>query len=221
VFNGWTGASLFSIRTARRRGIPSVLQTGSAQIVRQAEILRQEEARFGEGEGIAHPRVIARAVREYEEADRLVVPSRFVCQTFIDAGGLVLVSWAAVAVGEAPEDRPAKAGPATVLFLGACSLREDVPHLLQVAWMMGAKVEVRIDGGHVGRHSARPRQQARVLRADQRSELCAQVGAGAGAAALPRTPEAYCDKLTRLVYRPLLRSPERIVGARSARDSAR
>ncbi len=301
VFNGWTGASLFSIRTARRRGIPSVLQTGSAHIVRQAEILRQEEARFGEGEGITHPRVIARAVREYEEADRIVVPSRFVYQTFIDAGvapeKLILVPWAAVGVAEAPEHRPAKDGPVTVLFVGACSLRKGVPYLLQAARKIGAEVEVRMVGPENPRLLTRlgrlpsnvtavgvrrgadlqdefrraeifvlpsvedgsalvtleamlaglpvvvsdqagaalieegtsgyevPAGDAdalaeRILLLARDHGLRARVGAAARATALPRTPEAYGDELTRFVYRPLLQSPERIAGTRSARDPA-
>jgi glycosyltransferase involved in cell wall biosynthesis len=151
VFNGWVGASLFSIRTARRRGIPAVLQTGSAHIVRQAELLREEAAKFGAGERITHPRVIARALREYEEADRIVVPSEFVHRTFVEKGvspeKLVIVPWAAVSVVDAPQRSPAgKEGAVTVLYVGGCSLRKGIPYLLDAARRLGAEVNVRMVG---------------------------------------------------------------------------
>lgn len=150
VFNGWTGSSLFSIRAAHRRGIPCVLQTGSAHIVCQAELLRDEAARFGAVERITHPRVIARAVQEYRETDVIVVPSLFVYQTFLDQGvpedKLVLVPWAAVSVVDAPGIREVRDEPVTALFVGGCSLRKGIPYLLQAARIIGPEVNVRMVG---------------------------------------------------------------------------
>lgn len=150
VFNGWTGASLHAIRSAQRRGIPCVLQTGSAHIVTQAEILKREAVLYGEGDPITHPKIIERALHEYRVADRIVVPSAFVYATFIDRGvpaeKLVLVPWAAVPVVAAPAAREDTVGPARVLFVGAFSLRKGIPYLLDAARKAGPDVNVRMVG---------------------------------------------------------------------------
>jgi glycosyltransferase involved in cell wall biosynthesis len=150
AFNGWTGASLRSLRVARRRGIPTVLQTGSAHIVKQAELIRHEAAKYGVSTPVTHPGIIARALREYDEADRIVVPSAFVHRTFIEAGvspdKIVMVPWAAVSVVDAGDRSERQEGPVRVLFVGACSLRKGIQYLLEAARLVGSEAAVRIVG---------------------------------------------------------------------------
>lgn len=103
VFNGWASMSLRSIRTARRRAIPTVLTLASAHIVTQARLLEEEARRWGVDEVPTHPAVIARTVREYEEADVLAVPAEFVRRTLVEEGvppsKIRLVPWGVHPVG--------------------------------------------------------------------------------------------------------------------------
>ena len=151
VFNGWTGSSLASIRRARRRDVPSVLQTGSAHIVTQHDLLQEEAVKYGAHGPSTHPGVIARVLREYQEADTIVVPSPFVHRTFVDQGiapeKLVVVPWCALPVhGSGERWPPDESRPVTILFVGGCTLRKGLPYLLDAAKALGPVAEVRLVG---------------------------------------------------------------------------
>lgn len=150
VLNGWCGVSLRSFRLARRTGVRTVLQTGSAHIVHQGDILRAEYQKWGPDAPLTHPAVMRRVLREYELADAVVVPSEFVYKSFLEHGlpheKLFLVPWAVLPVAEPPErhqpDRDVR-----VLFVGALTLRKGIPYLLDAAGRLDRGARVRLVGG--------------------------------------------------------------------------
>ena len=84
---GWSSYSLHTLRRARELGAKTVLDHGSCHIVDQDEILREEYGRLGlRGHEFAHPKIIDKELREYQEADFIAIPSQFVKETFVNRG---------------------------------------------------------------------------------------------------------------------------------------
>ena len=85
VFIGWSGMSLNSIRVAKNRGVITIIERGSSHIQYQNLILNEEYARFGISFNI-DSRVIAKELKEYQEADFISIPSNFVKRSFLEMG---------------------------------------------------------------------------------------------------------------------------------------
>lgn len=149
VFNGWSTIALHSIRRARRRRIPSVLVTGSTHIEWQTQTLREEFRRFSWDGPLTHPRLVARAVAEYEEADAIVVPSRFSLATFIESGvpdeKLFLIPWTIRPLTKAPRERPGRP-VARILYVGQCTLRKGLPYLFEAFRRLETPATLRLVG---------------------------------------------------------------------------
>lgn len=86
VFCGLSGSGLRSGRVAQGRGGRHVCDRGSSHIRYQDRVLREEHARWGIPFGGVDPRIIDREEAEYEQADAILVPSRFVWQSFVEMG---------------------------------------------------------------------------------------------------------------------------------------
>ncbi len=86
IFVGWSSQSLHSMRKARERKVLTVLERGSTHILFQDKILKEEYQHCGLSPRLPHPKVIEKEMREYEEADCISIPSRFVKKTFVDHG---------------------------------------------------------------------------------------------------------------------------------------
>jgi glycosyltransferase involved in cell wall biosynthesis len=150
AFNGWVGSSLLGIRAAHRLGIPAALTTGSAHILHQDALLRRESARFRCGGVPTHPRVIERALVEYEESDVIVVPSPFVWSSFVEYGvsesKLALVPWAATPVTTVRRKLKSESGELTVLFVGGCTLRKGIPYAFDAFRGLRGRARLRMAG---------------------------------------------------------------------------
>jgi len=82
---GWSSYSRHTLRRARESGAKTVLDHGSCHIVAQDEILREEYGRLGlRSLEFAHPKIIAKELMEYREADFIAIPSQFVKETFVN-----------------------------------------------------------------------------------------------------------------------------------------
>ena len=83
VFIGWSGMSLHSIRAARKKEMITIVERGSSHILFQNEILKEEYKKFGKEFSI-NQKVINKEIKEYEEADYISIPSKYVQKTFLD-----------------------------------------------------------------------------------------------------------------------------------------
>ncbi len=150
VVNAWCSTALRTIRAAHRRGIPAVLEVASAHIESQAELLRDEFARYGaeSDRAIITPGVITRTLREYEEADAIIVTSSFVRRTFIERG-LPASKIAVVPYGIDPSPSPpvrTERSIPRVIFVGGCSLRKGIPYLIEAFRRIQTPATLRLVG---------------------------------------------------------------------------
>jgi glycosyltransferase involved in cell wall biosynthesis len=150
VVNAWCSTALRTIRVAHRRGIPAVLEVASAHIESQTELLRQEFEAYG-GEidrAVITPGVIARTLREYEEADAIIATSSFVRRTFVERGvpaSKITVVPYGVDARPMPAQRAERRIP-RVIFVGGCSLRKGIPYLIEAFRRIETPAELRLVG---------------------------------------------------------------------------
>ena len=85
AFIGWSSMSLRSIRKAKENGTLTIVVRGSSHIIYQSKILQEEYKRFGV-EYNPNDKVIAKELKEYDEADFIAIPSEFVKRSFIQYG---------------------------------------------------------------------------------------------------------------------------------------
>jgi starch synthase len=136
VFIGMSGVAVESAQVARARyGAKVFIERGSRHVSSQKAILDDLRSRGMAGETVPSW-VVERELAGYALADRIVVPSLHVEQSFLDLGvpagklfrnpyGVDLSMFAPVAVP--------RGGPPTLLFVGAWSYRKGVD-VLVAAW---------------------------------------------------------------------------------------
>jgi glycosyltransferase involved in cell wall biosynthesis len=152
VVNAWCSTALRTIRSAHRRGIPAVLEVASAHIEAQAELLRDEYARFGTDidRAVITPGVIERTVREYAEADAIIATSSFVKRTFVergvDAEKIAVIPYGVDATTKPHTTPRERSGELRVLFVGGCSLRKGIPYLVDAFKRIDAPATLRLVG---------------------------------------------------------------------------
>jgi glycosyltransferase involved in cell wall biosynthesis len=155
VVNAWCSTALRTIRAARRRGIRSVLEVASAHIETQVQLLREEFARYGGDidRAVVTPGVIERTLREYDEADRIIVTSAFARRTLVerrvDASKIAVVPYGIDAPRPRSTVEPARRrGDARprMLFVGGCSLRKGIPYLLDAFRRIDCPATLRLVG---------------------------------------------------------------------------
>ena len=133
IFVGWSSFCLHSLREAKKRGAITIVERGSSHMLHQTEILTEEYERFGLKPRVAHPAIIRKELREYEEADYISIPSRFVKRTFLDRGvaeeKLICVPYGV----DLTDFRhiPKEDGVFRVIFSGYSCLRKGVHYLLE------------------------------------------------------------------------------------------
>ncbi|GAH61817.1 unnamed protein product, partial [marine sediment metagenome] len=74
------------MQKARELGAVIVLEHGSSHIKYQTSILKEEYEKFGLKVKTAHPKIIEKVLKEFEEADYISIPSLFVKRTFLEKG---------------------------------------------------------------------------------------------------------------------------------------
>jgi glycosyltransferase involved in cell wall biosynthesis len=82
VIHCWSGVSEELLRSTRVRARCRLLMRGSSDIRVQSRLLKEEEARTGAGLEQPSPWMIARELREYELADKILVLSTFSRESF-------------------------------------------------------------------------------------------------------------------------------------------
>ncbi len=137
LFVGWSGAALAGIERAQALGMTTVVERGSSHMLAQRRILTEEYEAFGLTPQVAHPAVVEKELLEYERADFIAVPSRFVRRTFleegVDAAKLIHVPYGVSLEHFRPPPPGAReADPVfRVIHVGAVSLRKGCHYLLR------------------------------------------------------------------------------------------
>jgi glycosyltransferase involved in cell wall biosynthesis len=139
-FWGWNNHHLAALHTAKSRGIPVVVETGSTHALWQQQAVAAEYRRYGlDFSSYYDSRVAARSVEEYEIADRICVPSHFVASTFREKGvpseklavnpfGTDIAFWR-----EAIDSNEKPAGPLVFIYVAQIMLRKGIAYLLEAS----------------------------------------------------------------------------------------
>jgi glycosyltransferase involved in cell wall biosynthesis len=133
LFVGWSSFSLHSLRKAKKMGMTTVIDRGSSHILYQQKILKEEYDNFGVKIQLAHPKIIEKELKEYEEADYVTIPSLFVKRTFLDQGfpenKLIHVPYG-VDLSQFRQI-PKEDNVFRVIFVGGMTLQKGVHYLLR------------------------------------------------------------------------------------------
>lgn len=86
IVHGWSQWSEPSLRWAREKGIPTVLERSSSHILEQSRILRNEYKRIGLRWKETHSKIQEMELREYDLCTSVAVPSGFVERSFLERG---------------------------------------------------------------------------------------------------------------------------------------
>jgi glycosyltransferase involved in cell wall biosynthesis len=145
IVHAWPTGSLETLRTARRLGIPTVLERPNANTRFAMEVVQEECDRLGvvlppDHEHAYDEGKLRIEEAEYKAATRLLCPSDFVVKTFLDKGyskeHLIRHFYGYDDQVYYPSaERPAAANTGlTMLFVGVCAVRKGVHYALE-AWL--------------------------------------------------------------------------------------
>lgn len=138
IYHSWCSSSFFSMRTAKRRGAVTVVQHASSHPLTNHRLLLPEYERFGLGRDWRDRFTqwkIRRQLAEFEEADYITIPSKFVYDSFVehnfDQRKLLLIPFGADINHFHPRSK--QDDTFRLLFVGQVSIRKGIPYLLE-AW---------------------------------------------------------------------------------------
>jgi glycosyltransferase involved in cell wall biosynthesis len=140
LFVGWSSQCRESIAVARRLGMATVVERGSAHILWQRQQLDEERRLTGLPVELPHEHSIEQELQEYETTDFIAVPSAFSARTFINRGipaskllvnpyGVDLSLFDRAAAGGRGSRRAARDG-LRVLHVGRVSAQKGVHYLV-------------------------------------------------------------------------------------------
>ncbi|HLZ97481.1 MAG TPA: glycosyltransferase family 4 protein, partial [Steroidobacteraceae bacterium] len=172
-------------KTAKELGVTYVCDRGSTHIEEQQSLLEGEYRLHGLTPPKIDPRSIERELIEYQTADLITVPSRFVQRTFVkrgvDANKLLVVPYGAnLSMFRPTEAKPP--GSFGVLFVGALSIRKGLPYLLDAfARVNHPRKRLTLVGSRVAETdeilAAHPTDHVRILGPIPQEQLAAHMSA--------------------------------------------
>lgn len=133
LFIGWSGNSLNCLRKASQAGATTIVERGSPHILHAQEILEEEYRRVGVRWPGIHPRIVAKELSEYREADFIVVPSEFARRSFLEMG-TAPQKVVKIVLGvnlELFRPLPKRDAVFRVIFVGSVSINKGVHYLLR------------------------------------------------------------------------------------------
>ena len=144
IVHVWPLGALETMRVARRLGIPTVLERPNAHTRFAYEVVRDECDRLGvqlpaDHEHAFNEAILEREEAEYALADRLLCPSEFVVQTFLDQGHapeqLIRHIYGYDETQFRPPSGPREDGEGlTAIFVGVAAVRKGL-HIALDAWL--------------------------------------------------------------------------------------
>jgi starch synthase len=134
AFVALSGAGLIGGRMTQRHGGRFVCERASTHIVWQRDILTEEFGRCGLSAPFFDERLVDKELHEYEESDKVVVPSQFVRQSFVELGvnqdKIVVIPYGVDLSTFGRDDVRRDDGEFRVVWAGQVSLRKGIPYLL-------------------------------------------------------------------------------------------
>jgi glycosyltransferase involved in cell wall biosynthesis len=149
IVHTWPLAATETLRTARRLGIPTVLERPNAHTRYAYTVVRDECRRLGVDLPADHEHAwndehLRIEEEEYQLADHLLCPSDFVAKTFRDQGfeatRLQRHFYGYDPAVFRPRPRVNASRPFTMLFVGVCAVRKGV-HFALEAWLQSPASE--------------------------------------------------------------------------------
>jgi alpha-maltose-1-phosphate synthase len=138
VFIYYNGCGLESARWFKQRGGICIAEAVNSHVLSQEHILAEEHKRLGLKWRPFHRREVRRRVAELEEADYVLVPSKFVARSFITQGfppeRLLRVGYpmsTMPADGNGASEKCRDDGTFRVLYVGSVSLRKGLRYLVE------------------------------------------------------------------------------------------
>jgi glycosyltransferase involved in cell wall biosynthesis len=131
---GWSSNSERGLKKAKRLGMITILERGSAHILEQSNLLNEEYKLCSlEKSSVTHFKVIEKELREYDAADFISIPSKFVKNSFIKHGipesKLIVNPYGVNLDSFKPKGK--KDDVFRVIFVGQLSLQKGVHYLLE------------------------------------------------------------------------------------------
>jgi starch synthase len=141
VVNGLSGFATETLSRASARGVTVFCDRGSWHMLEQQRVLDEEANRIGAPRAHFDPFMIERELREYQLADRILVPSETARQSFIrrgiDAGRVVKVPYGVdISAFSVPNE---ERYPGSVVSVATVGLRKGQHHLIQAFRMLGTQ----------------------------------------------------------------------------------
>ena len=137
LFLYYNGCGLESARHVREAGGITMVEAVNSHVLYQEQIMRDEHQRLGLKWKPFHRRETRRRLLEYEEADRILVPSEFVRKSFIAQGineaKVIKVPYpirSVVGATELPQNHRKADDVFRILYVGSISLRKGVRYLI-------------------------------------------------------------------------------------------
>lgn len=138
VVNALSGFATQTLALASARGIPVFCDRGSWHILEQRRVLDAESDRIGAPRPRFDPFMIERELREYQLADRILVPSEAARESFLRQGinsdKLIKLPYGVDISAFSPPARPPP--PGRIISVGAIGLRKGQYHLLEAFRML-------------------------------------------------------------------------------------
>ena len=143
IIHTWPLGSLRTLTTAAKLGIPTVIERPNTHTRYAYEVVQKESSRLGitlpPGSEHAYcEQSLARELMEYEAAHRLLCPSEFTAQSFLNEGfpreKLARHQYGYDPAVYFPAERAGKKPGLTVLFAGYCAVRKGL-HFALEAWL--------------------------------------------------------------------------------------
>ena len=142
VVHAWPSGALATLRAAKDLDVASFLERANTHTGYAYDVVRRECERIGlrQVEGACHttnPRRLQREEEEFHAADRLLCPSDFVAQTFIERGyppGQIARHRYGCDLSRFKAGQNDDRAPLRVAFVGTCEPRKGL-HLALKAWL--------------------------------------------------------------------------------------
>ena len=144
IIHTWPVGALQTLKTARRLGIPTVLERCNAHTRFAYEVVQKECERIGVPLPPGHEHeynaeILAKEEAEYQQADGILCPSDFVVKTFRDQGfapeKLIRHIYGVDEKVFYPDDKQRETKPGlTMISVGVCAVRKGL-HFALEAWL--------------------------------------------------------------------------------------